>query len=92
MNFDWLNRSIVSGEAFLLLGLMVPALCVILTVAWLRRQGLIRFSFRPAPTTRSGRRNDEAALARRSSMVETPIGGSAVARLEAQRRERAPCE
>jgi Mg2+ and Co2+ transporter CorA len=77
MNFDWLNRAMASREAFLLLGLVLPSLCVIMTLVWLMRQGLIRISFR-APTTRTGRRDDETAPARRSSNAETAIGRSDV--------------
>lgn len=90
MNFDSLNRLIASREAFLLLGLMLPALCVILTVAWLMRQGLIRFSLRPAATTRPGRRDDEAAVARRSWMVETadrPLRGRPTSNIQSRGSE-----
>ncbi len=43
MNFDWMNRVIASRGAFFLLGVLVPALSVMLTIAWLWRKGLIRF-------------------------------------------------
>jgi Mg2+ and Co2+ transporter CorA len=46
MNFDWMNRAIMSRGAFFLLGVVLPALSVILTVAWLWRKGLIRFGLR----------------------------------------------
>ena len=45
MNFDWLSRVIAGREAFLLLGLALPALCVLLTVAWLAHRGLIQLPF-----------------------------------------------
>jgi|SRR5271166_1770508 len=46
MNFDWMIRAIASGEAFLLLGVIAPALSVVLTFAWLSRRGLAPFRFR----------------------------------------------
>jgi Mg2+ and Co2+ transporter CorA len=46
MNFEWLNRAIASRGAFFLLGVLIPALSVILTVAWLWRKGLVRLGFR----------------------------------------------
>jgi len=46
MNFDWMNRAITSRGAFFLLGLLMPALSVILTVAWLWSKGLVRLGFR----------------------------------------------
>jgi Mg2+ and Co2+ transporter CorA len=38
MNFDWLTRSIASGDAFLILGVLLPLLGVVLTIAWLWRE------------------------------------------------------
>jgi len=46
MNFDWLNRQIASRGAFFLLGVLLPALSVMLTVAWLWWKGLVRLGFR----------------------------------------------
>jgi len=43
MNFNWLIESIASGEAFLILGVLLPLLSVVLTVAWLWHRGIIRF-------------------------------------------------
>ena len=43
MNFNWLIASIASGEAFLILGVLLPLLCVVLTIAWLWRRDIIRF-------------------------------------------------
>jgi Mg2+ and Co2+ transporter CorA len=43
MNFDWLNRIISSEEAFLEFGVALPAVMMIVTVAWLWRRGLFRF-------------------------------------------------
>ena len=46
MNFDWMNRAIASREAFFLLGVLVPALGVMLTLIWLWRKGLVRIGLR----------------------------------------------
>jgi hypothetical protein len=43
MNFNWLTASITSGEAFLILGVVMPLLCVVLTIAWLWHRGIIHF-------------------------------------------------
>ena len=43
MNFNWLIASIASGEAFLILGVLLPLLGVVLTIAWLWRRDIIRF-------------------------------------------------
>ena len=41
MNFGWLTDAIGSAPAFVALGVILPSLCVALTVGWLRRRGLI---------------------------------------------------
>jgi hypothetical protein len=41
MNFGWMNDVIGSGPAFVALGVALPAVSVVVTVAWLRRRGLI---------------------------------------------------
>jgi Mg2+ and Co2+ transporter CorA len=41
MNFGWMNEVIGSRPAFVALGVALPAVSVIVTVAWLRRRGLI---------------------------------------------------
>jgi len=43
MNFNWLIASIASGEAFLILGVLLPLFGVVLTVAWLWRRDIIHF-------------------------------------------------
>jgi|SoiMetStandDraft_5_1073268.scaffolds.fasta_scaffold04168_2 hypothetical protein len=43
MNFNWLIASIASGEAFFILGVLLPLLCVVLTIAWLWHRDIIRF-------------------------------------------------
>ena len=42
MNFRWMTERIASGEAFLILGVLLPLLGVALTVAWHRRREIIR--------------------------------------------------
>jgi len=43
MNFGWMTQIIGSADAFVLLGVILPALCVALTLVWLRRCRLIRW-------------------------------------------------
>jgi magnesium transporter len=43
MNFNWLITSIASGEAFFILGVLLPLLSVVLTIAWLWHRDIIRF-------------------------------------------------
>ena len=43
MNFNWLIASIASGGAFLILGVLLPLLSVVLTIAWLWHRDIIRF-------------------------------------------------
>jgi Mg2+ and Co2+ transporter CorA len=42
MNFAWLSNRIASEQSFFVFGLLLPALGMILTVAWLARKGLMR--------------------------------------------------
>jgi Mg2+ and Co2+ transporter CorA len=42
MNFQWLVQAIASKDSFFILGLLLPALGMILTVVWLARRGLMR--------------------------------------------------
>jgi len=37
MNFGWMTQSIGSADAFVLLGVILPTLCVALALVWLRR-------------------------------------------------------
>ena len=41
MNFGWMAQAIGSAGAFALLGVILPTLCVALTVGWLRRRRLM---------------------------------------------------
>ena len=40
MNFNWMIEALGSLVAFVVLGLLLPASSVLLTVLWLRRRGL----------------------------------------------------
>ena len=42
MNFNWMIDAIGGSAAFFILGVMLPLLCVALTVAWLMHRGLIQ--------------------------------------------------
>ena len=41
MNFGWMTQIIGGADAFVLLGVILPTLCVALTLVWLRRSELI---------------------------------------------------
>jgi len=41
MNFDWLTKALGSLHAFIVLGILLPALCVAATIVWFRRRGLM---------------------------------------------------
>jgi hypothetical protein len=56
MNFDWMVRSLSGGEVFFVLGVLLPALCVGLTFAWLVRRKLVRFRLWPERFRRPTRR------------------------------------
>ena len=76
MNFDWLNRQIGSEEAFLVLGLLLPALCVGLTIAWLSRKGLMRIRLWPIGTP-TAPRSGEAEMSVRGRLSAPGAGASA---------------
>lgn len=42
MNFDWMIKAIESEESFITFGIALPALTVILSIAWLFYLGLFR--------------------------------------------------
>jgi hypothetical protein len=46
MNFNWMIGHIGSGEAFIAFGVLLPALSVIISIAYFRRRGLIQFNLR----------------------------------------------
>jgi Mg2+ and Co2+ transporter CorA len=46
MNFEWMTNAITGGEAFFVLGVLLPTASVVASVAWLGRLGLLRFGFR----------------------------------------------
>jgi Mg2+ and Co2+ transporter CorA len=58
MNFDWMGQNISGAAPFFTLGVALPALCVILTMAWLAQRGLLRLRFWPARTTATQRENE----------------------------------
>src|SRR5262249_48299040 len=47
MNFNWMIEALGSAGAFFALGVVLPALMVLITVAWLSHRGMIRFVRRP---------------------------------------------
>jgi Mg2+ and Co2+ transporter CorA len=53
MNFNWMIGHIGSAEAFVILGLVLPAVSVIISVVWFLQRGLIRFRGRPTPQRRT---------------------------------------
>jgi Mg2+ and Co2+ transporter CorA len=52
MNFNWMIKAIQGPGAFFILGLLLPAVSVVLSFAWIKRQGLIEF--KPRPPARAG--------------------------------------
>jgi magnesium transporter len=50
MNFDWMIKALAGANAFFALGVLLPALSVIMSIAWFRHRGLIQFKlWPPAP-------------------------------------------
>jgi Mg2+ and Co2+ transporter CorA len=47
MNFNWMIEALGSAGAFFALGVLLPALMVGITIAWLSRRGMVRFARRP---------------------------------------------
>jgi Mg2+ and Co2+ transporter CorA len=47
MNFNWMISHLGSGESFLVLGILLPIVSVVLSIAWFRHRGLIYFKSRP---------------------------------------------
>jgi magnesium transporter len=41
MNFTWMANGMGSPAAFLLLGILLPAACALLTVLWFKHRGLM---------------------------------------------------
>ena len=41
MNFSWMVDRLTSLVVFLALGALLPVVCVVLTIMWLRRRGII---------------------------------------------------
>jgi len=54
MNFNWMIDSIGGAPAFFLLGVLLPILCVALTVGWLGHRGIIQFSWWPGAKRSTG--------------------------------------
>jgi Mg2+ and Co2+ transporter CorA len=64
MNFDWMTRMLASPEAFFGLGLMLPAVCVLLSIAWLSHRGLIGLRLWPRARPKPSLTVDAVAEAR----------------------------
>jgi protein-S-isoprenylcysteine O-methyltransferase Ste14 len=47
MNFNWMISHLGSEESFLALGVLLPIVSVVLSIAWFRHRGLIYFKSRP---------------------------------------------
>jgi Mg2+ and Co2+ transporter CorA len=52
MNFNWMIDAIGGEAAFLVLGVMLPLLCVAFTISWLVGQGLMRLRLSSALATK----------------------------------------
>jgi len=46
MNFNWMIGHIESREAFIVLGLLLPAISVLISIAYFRHRGLIQFNLK----------------------------------------------
>jgi Mg2+ and Co2+ transporter CorA len=51
MNFEWMNQALTGKEAFFVLGVALPLVCMAATVVWLVRRGLIQIKWRPVRAT-----------------------------------------
>jgi len=47
MNFNWMINALSSAGAFVALGVLLPALMVLATIAWLSYRGIVRLARRP---------------------------------------------
>ncbi len=61
MNFDWMIKSLSSRNAFLLLGVLLPAVSVALSIAWFKHRGLIQFRLWPFGTGARSRTTAETS-------------------------------
>jgi Mg2+ and Co2+ transporter CorA len=46
MNFNWMIRHLASGQAFVVLGVLLPLVSLALSVAWFMHRGFVRFNLR----------------------------------------------
>ena len=70
MNFNWMIDAIGGSAAFFILGVALPFLCVVLTIAWLMRRGLIRTRWNPLPVARTPETLEDPELSARAN----PLG------------------
>jgi Mg2+ and Co2+ transporter CorA len=47
MNFGWMIKALASADAFITLGVLLPVLSVIMSIAWFMHRGLIQLKLRP---------------------------------------------
>ena len=59
MNFNWMINHIESAKAFVALGVALPVLSVMISVAWFRHRGLIQFNFGSRPARQGPTAFDE---------------------------------
>jgi Mg2+ and Co2+ transporter CorA len=74
MNFNWMIDHIGSRDAFLLCGMLLPALSVIISVGWFRHRGLIHFKpgSRPKAGLNSGRNSGTGAAQAHEDWAQPP--------------------
>jgi len=68
MNFNWMINHIESGKPFVALGVVLPVLSVMISIAWFRHRGLIQFNFGSRPARQGPTAFDEI-------LWPTPPGG-----------------
>ena len=67
MNFNWMIDHIASAEAFVILGVLLPALSVLISIAWFLQRGLIRVHLRRRSAAPRRSTLEELELPRRPS-------------------------
>ena len=67
MNFNWMIDHIAGAKAFVILGLLLPALSVVISIIWILRRGLIQIPWWRRPPAPRQSSFEELELPRRPS-------------------------
>lgn len=68
MNFEWMTNALTGFPVFLVLGVLLPALCVVLTIAWLSHRGLLRLKLWPARAAEPAAQMPDSRLVTRGQL------------------------